>query len=392
MLEVKELTYAAIITISLPGVPEKATATVTLTPSDNIKSGSGEIKALRDCTLADLQEFADALEADVWQQYQSIKLSELADDDRAHVKITILNETGQPLAATADEWLSHAVILSTVEGLIAVTADQSDVESSPAAAPVAEPAPPRQKDQVPVPEAAATPAAELSEDSASPTQPQEAVETPADVVTPAQEVIDEAAIEETPPVVSEEPETEVTIVAPPVRELRIAGLRRPVGHRTSAAVDILINEPAFRDAQAHSLTSLDREVAGVLVGPRPEKQPDGRYVVHITDTVIAKHTRMHGASVTYTPESWRYIHDKLAERYPNEEAVIVGWYHTHPGFGIFLSGMDLFIHQNFFTQIWHVAYVLDPLARRSGFFSWNRQKTSVDRYDFPWPDWAAKSW
>jgi len=54
--------------------------------------------------------------------------------------------------------------------------------------------------------------------------------------------------------------------------------------------------------------------------------------------------------------------------------------------------MDLFIHQNFFTQIWHVAYVLDPHARTSGFFSWNRQKTKVNRYDFIWPEWAAGSW
>ena len=101
---------------------------------------------------------------------------------------------------------------------------------------------------------------------------------------------------------------------------------------------------------------------------------------------------MHGASVTYTPESWRYLNDKLAERYPDESAVMVGWYHTHPGFGIFLSGMDLFIHQNFFTQKWHVAMVLDPRARQSGFFCWDRQMTKVEAYDFPWPKWASGSW
>ena len=137
---------------------------------------------------------------------------------------------------------------------------------------------------------------------------------------------------------------------------------------------------------------MNREVAGVLIGPRPEKQPDGRYRVHILDTIIAKYTVMHGASVTYTPESWRYMTDKLHERYPDETAVIVGWYHTHPGFGIFLSGMDLFIHQNFFTQIWHVAFVLDPRAKTSGFFSWDRQKTQVSRHNFYWPEWAAGSW
>jgi proteasome lid subunit RPN8/RPN11 len=108
--------------------------------------------------------------------------------------------------------------------------------------------------------------------------------------------------------------------------------------------------------------------------------------------IIAKHTRMQGASVTYTPESWRYVNDRLAAMYPEDTAVIVGWYHTHPGFGIFLSGMDRFIHHNFFTQIWHVALVLDPLAGRSGFFSWNRPKSQVEPYDFPWPSWAADSW
>jgi proteasome lid subunit RPN8/RPN11 len=133
-------------------------------------------------------------------------------------------------------------------------------------------------------------------------------------------------------------------------------------------------------------------VAGFLIGPQPEKQPDGRYIVHISDIIIAKHTKMQGASVTYTPESWRYVTDKLAEMYPDETAVIVGWYHTHPGFGIFLSGMDQFIHRNFFIQSWHVALVLDPNARRSGFFCWDREQTKVDHYDFPWPSWAAGSW
>ncbi|MCP5098952.1 MAG: hypothetical protein GY943_25655, partial [Chloroflexi bacterium] len=194
--------------------------------------------------------------------------------------------------------------------------------------------------------------------------------------------------------VYEEPEADPTAthIEPSQARVRVAGQQKWSGHPTWAAVDILMDEPALRAAQAHALTSLDREVAGVMVGPRPEKQPDGRYVVHVIDTIVAKHTVMQGASVTYTPESWRYMNDTLRERYPDETAVIVGWYHTHPGFGIFLSGMDQFIHQNFFTQIWHIAYVLDPRARTSGFFCWDRQKTHVSPYEFAWPTWAARSW
>jgi proteasome lid subunit RPN8/RPN11 len=207
----------------------------------------------------------------------------------------------------------------------------------------------------------------------------------------------DVVVSESEPVYAEPEETAVpgaddVVIAPSKARVRIAGRRLPSGTNTWMAADVLMDEPPLRAAQAHALSSPNREVAGVLVGPPPEKQPDGRYVVHVMDTIIAKHTVMQGASVTYTPESWRYMNDKLRERYPDETAVMVGWYHTHPGFGIFLSGMDQFIHQNFFTQIWHVALVLDPRAKTSGFFCWDRQKTRVSPMDFEWPNWAMQSW
>jgi len=418
MLEVDQLTYSAIITINLPGTENPATASITLMPQDAIPTGSGEVKLLRDCTLADLNEFADTLEAEVWAAHQERLLTDLAGDEMAHVKITILNETGRPLSTTAEDWLAHAVIfpepagepafeVEMVETVEIPAGDATDVteeaeveslhdtaaisgEAEEADLPVDEP--PAGVDDAESAEAGTTleteaePAEITATDMAPPQAEEEAPASAADEDTPDTEAPPAGPTKEVAP--GAEPPT-----APPEQlEMRIAGLRRPLGHPTPAAVDILINEPVFRDAQAHALSSLDREVAGVLVGPMPEKQPDGRYVVHITDMIIAKHTKMHGASVTYTPESWRHIHDRLGERYPNEEALIVGWYHTHPGFGIFLSGMDLFIHQNFFTQLWHVALVLDPVARSSGFFCWTRGQTEVKRYEFPWPKWLADSW
>ena len=38
---------------------------------------------------------------------------------------------------------------------------------------------------------------------------------------------------------------------------------------------------------------------------------------------------------------------EIEANFPTES--LVGWQHTHPGFGIFLSGYDLFIHRNFFA-------------------------------------------
>ena len=48
----------------------------------------------------------------------------------------------------------------------------------------------------------------------------------------------------------------------------------------------------------------------------------------------------------------------------------MGWYHTHPDFGVFLSSHDLFIHRHFFGQPLQVAYVVDPIRQTRGFFQW----------------------
>jgi proteasome lid subunit RPN8/RPN11 len=365
--------YAAVITITLPDSANKASANITLTPPDTVEA-NGRILHLRDCTLADLQAFANQLEAEVWLTYQEIKLVDLAE--QAQIEVTVLGEDGQPMLPLQN-WPKQKVILPKQELEPELEEKTSAVGQGEEefAAETEQESPQLPSSPAPLPEAPEEADVELTVSEPEP-------------VFPELEVSEEDLVAQ-----AAEPQAFPTPdIAPSEARVRIAGKRLPIGDLTWTAVDILIDEPAYRAAQAHALGSLNREVAGVLIGPRPEKQPDGRYVVHIIDTIIAKHTVMHGASVTYTPESWRYLNDKLAERYPDETAVIVGWYHTHPGFGIFLSGMDLFIHQNFFTQIWHTALVLDPIAKRSGFFCWDRQKTRVSPIDFPWPSWADGSW
>ncbi|MBK8985955.1 MAG: Mov34/MPN/PAD-1 family protein [Chloroflexi bacterium] len=364
-----EPVYAAIITIKVPESGQTASVTVVLTPPDTV-TVDGRVKTLADCTLQDLQAFADELEADVWDAYEAITLLELDEQDKAEIEVTVQDRKGQT-RSLADVWRRQVIILPAVDEA------EGDVVADAVADTHGETA-----DAAP---------AEISE-----AEPEIVLETAVAPVSQT-EAEPDVRVADSEPVYAEPEETAVsgpdaTVIAPSRARVQIAGRRLPIGSRTWMAADILLDESALRAAQAHALSSPNREVAGVLIGPRPEKQPDGRYVVHVIDTIIAKHTVMQGASVTYTPESWRYMNDKLAERYPDETAVMVGWYHTHPGFGIFLSGMDQFIHQNFFTQIWHVAFVLDPQARTSGFFCWDRQKTRVSPVEFEWPTWAARSW
>jgi proteasome lid subunit RPN8/RPN11 len=393
--------YKAIIVITLPNVAQRVKAQIVIAPNDVVPLET-EKKRLYECTLADLQDFADELEESVWKTYQDIRLIDLAHNDDDNMTLMLIDENGAPVKPER-VWFKQTLVW-----VPELFPDEPEIE-----------------EPVHTPELNAKPEVEdilvtdgTIEDGTSADEPAEAgtdeqVEEETAVSPPPPPEKEPAPVKKnysddfeikiltSEPVTSYDaltttlPGTEVvdgTHIRTSKARVRIAGERLPLNHNTWKAVDILVDEPALRASQAHALSSLDREVAGVMIGPRPEKQPDGRYVVHVIDTIIAKYTVMQGASVTYTPESWRYMNDKLMERYPDETAVIVGWYHTHPGFGIFLSGMDQFIHQNFFTQKWHIAFVLDPRAKTSGFFCWDKPQTRVSPYEFKWPKWANGSW
>lgn len=112
----------------------------------------------------------------------------------------------------------------------------------------------------------------------------------------------------------------------------------------------------------HCFERTDREVGGVLVG---RSTPHGPTVVGAIRAVHAGETL---ANLTFTQESWAYMHRIRDEEYP--DCTIVGWYHSHPGHGIFLSEQDLFIHRHFFADPNQVAYVVDPVEAQEGVFGW----------------------
>jgi proteasome lid subunit RPN8/RPN11 len=113
----------------------------------------------------------------------------------------------------------------------------------------------------------------------------------------------------------------------------------------------------------HVFDNDSHEVGGVLVGV----MGDGPMPV-VTGSIAALEARGERASVTFTHEAWSSIHQQLERDFPDGQ--IVGWYHSHPGFGIFLSSHDLFIHQNFFADPRQIAYVVDPHAGTEGVFGW----------------------
>ncbi len=120
--------------------------------------------------------------------------------------------------------------------------------------------------------------------------------------------------------------------------------------------------------ERHALSDTTVELGGILLGKECVDDKSGRPFVWVTDSLEAKHFENTQASFTYTHDSWEEITRERDRLHPDKD--IVGWYHTHPDFGVFLSGHDVFIHRHFFGQPLQVAYVVDPIRQTRGFFRW----------------------
>ena len=120
--------------------------------------------------------------------------------------------------------------------------------------------------------------------------------------------------------------------------------------------------------ERHALRDTSVELGGVLLGRECVDDQTGEPFVWVTEHLEAKHYENTQASFTYTHDAWEEMTRERDRRHPDLD--IVGWYHTHPDFGIFLSGHDLFLHRNFFGQPLQVAYVIDPIRQHRGFFRW----------------------
>ncbi len=121
---------------------------------------------------------------------------------------------------------------------------------------------------------------------------------------------------------------------------------------------------AIQDAlESHAFSETEKEVGGVLVGRLLQ------YEAEVTAFIPALKAEGSATNVTFTHDVWADVLDRVENDYPGQQ--IVGWYHTHPGFGLFLSEYDLFIHSSFFADERMVALVVDPLAGDAAWFGWD---------------------
>lgn len=140
-----------------------------------------------------------------------------------------------------------------------------------------------------------------------------------------------------------------------------------VGVASDLSLPVYISWDAIKGIEAHVATSTEREVGGVLLGRTYTSK--GKPYVKVDDFLKAESAGERRAALTFTHETWTQLNTAREQRRP--ELRIVGWYHSHPGLGIFMSDQDQFIHRNFFQASSMVAYVSDPVASNRAVFCWS---------------------
>jgi Mov34/MPN/PAD-1 family. len=129
---------------------------------------------------------------------------------------------------------------------------------------------------------------------------------------------------------------------------------------------VFVAQPAYLSLQEHSSSDLESEVGGILVGSWSLDVERRQEFILIEVALPARFTRQGSVYLTFTQDSLVDLHAEMDEKYPDKQ--IVGWYHTHPGMGVFLSSYDAWLHRHFFPEPWQVALVIDPLSSSGGFF------------------------
>src|SRR5688572_13687248 len=149
---------------------------------------------------------------------------------------------------------------------------------------------------------------------------------------------------------------------------------------SSEPLRVAFNREAYAEISSHAKDSLDKEICGVLVGDLCED--DHGEFIEVTAVIRGTAAKKGATHVTFTQETWNQIHEEKEKSHRKRQ--ILGWYHSHPGFGVDFSEMDLFIQKNFFGGPTQIAFVIDPLGGQEAILA-NRGGSTVPVRKF-WVD------
>ena len=160
---------------------------------------------------------------------------------------------------------------------------------------------------------------------------------------------------------------------------------------THPYVSVLMSQSVYEVMMFHALSDLRREVGGFIIG-RVLGIYKGKRYVYAEHAIVAQHTRSNEVRLTFTSETQLDMLDRMELFFPGKQ--VVGWFHTHPNMSVFYSDYDVWLHSNFFSQLYQFGIVIAPVGHQrsvgaldstlqitAGFFVWQQYEDGTKYLD-----------
>jgi len=168
----------------------------------------------------------------------------------------------------------------------------------------------------------------------------------------------------------------IRILTPQNIESRIDSSKK-IGGLTAYACDgrglltanIILPQHVLREVIHHLREDTSRESGGLFLGYELCCNLSELPTTIIVSSRRAKYTEASPTRLSFTNETWRDL-DEATDKFEalGQPLQRLGWYHSHIGCGIFLSGHDLDVCRIFESRRYPIAFVFDPVKNQAAFF------------------------
>lgn len=140
-----------------------------------------------------------------------------------------------------------------------------------------------------------------------------------------------------------------------------------MGEQNKSDKSVYIRQDIYKKIHKFTENKTVNESGGILLGTVVDEFNKTNII--ISGFIEAKYCEATPTTLKFTHETWEYIYKIQEKKFDGLK--ILGWIHTHPDFGVFLSEYDLFIQNNFFKEDYQIAHVVDPIRLEEGIYYWN---------------------
>ena len=144
----------------------------------------------------------------------------------------------------------------------------------------------------------------------------------------------------------------------PVASAEILRLLPPFHTERDTGCLVIMPNAVFGEIMHHLKGDCTRERIGMLIG-RPYTRPScTQLLAYVEAALPVDDSYATGTRVSIQKGGWKEVWKDLVLA-PGSQ--IIGWYHSHPDHGVFLSAVDRKTQSRWFAQEWKIAIVIDPI-------------------------------